>query len=121
VARWEAGEEGRFGVVVAALAACGLLVVAVPPEGAPDDWAVHPHPSDGGRDTGGRRLPAHLPAYPTDYLPMYTLWKRMVRGESLFAERPPHGIFSREEWAVPPSPPRGRGPEQPPSTAPTWP
>jgi transcriptional regulator with XRE-family HTH domain len=114
VARLEAGGEARFGVVVAALAACGLLVVAVPPDGAPDDWTVHPHPSDEGRDTGGRRLPAHLPAYPTDYVPMYTLWKRLMRGESLFAERPSHWIYTREEWAMPPSPPRDRDASPPP-------
>jgi hypothetical protein len=57
---------------------------------------------DEGRDSGGRRLPAHLPAYATDILPTYTLWKRMVRGEDLFAGRHPHWLYAREPWPVAP-------------------
>ncbi len=102
IARLEAGSEGRFGAVVATLAACGLLVTAVPPPGSPGSWRVVPHPADEGRDSAGRRLPAHLPAYPTSMVPAYTLWKRMVRGEDLFAERPPHWLYLREPWPAPP-------------------
>jgi transcriptional regulator with XRE-family HTH domain len=105
IARLEAGADARFSVVVRALWACGLELVAAPPAGAPQEWRVVPHPADEGRDSGGRRLPAHLPAYPTEHVPTYTLWKRMVRGESLFAERPPHWLYAREPWPVPPEPP----------------
>jgi transcriptional regulator with XRE-family HTH domain len=105
IARMEAGTDVRFSAVLSALSACGLLLVAAPPVGAPADWRVVPHPMDEGRDTGGRRLPAHLPAYPTAIIPDYTLWKRMVRGENLLAERPPHWLYAREPWPVPPEPP----------------
>ena len=109
IARLEAGADGRFSVVVRALWACGLELVAAPPAGAPEEWRVVPHPTDEGRDSGGRRLPAHLPAYPTDHVPTYTLWKRMVRGESLFATRPPHWLYAHEPWLVPPEPPATPG------------
>jgi transcriptional regulator with XRE-family HTH domain len=104
IARLEAGADARFSVVVSALSACGLDLVATPPPGAPTDWRVVPDPMDEGRDTAGRRLPAHLPAYATDALPTYTLWKRMVRGEDLLAARPPHWLYAREPWPVPPEP-----------------
>jgi hypothetical protein len=59
---------------------------------------------DEGRDTAGRRLPAHLPAYDTDVLPTYTLWRRMMRREDLIAARLPHWLFAYEPWPVPPDP-----------------
>jgi transcriptional regulator with XRE-family HTH domain len=104
IARLEAGADGRFSAVVSALSACGLQLVAAPPQGAPSDWRVVPHPMDEGRDTAGRRLPAHLPAYDTEVLPTYTLWKRMMRGEDLMAARLPHWLFAYEPWPVPPDP-----------------
>ena len=61
-----------------------------------------PHPMDEGRDSGGRHLPAHLPAYATEHLPTYTLWKRMVRGEDLMAARAPHWLYAYEPWPVAP-------------------
>ena len=105
IARLEAGADARFSVVVTALSACGLELLAAPPPGAPSDWRVVPDPMDDGRDTAGHRLPAHLPAYPTDILPTYTLWKRMVRHEDLIRKRPRHWLYAYEPWRVPPDPP----------------
>ena len=105
IARLEAGADARFSVVVRALWACGLELVAAPPAGAPLEWRVVPHPMDEGRDSGGRRLPAHLPAYATEYVPTYTMWKRMVRGENLIAARAPHWLYAFECRPVPPEPP----------------
>jgi hypothetical protein len=56
---------------------------------------------DEGRDTAGHRLPAHLPAYSTEHLPSYTMWKRMLRGEDLITPRAPHWLYAYEPWPLP--------------------
>ena len=77
VARLEAGGDARLSVVAACLAVGGLELVVVARDGLP--WRRYPDASDRARDTGGRRLPAHLVAR-QGRLPTYTVTRRMIAG-----------------------------------------
>src|SRR5689334_19994382 len=65
VARAEAERDVSFGIALAVLRAVGsrLVVLGPPIEALPEDSA---------RDTGGRRLPAHLEARRVDRMPFHT-------------------------------------------------
>jgi transcriptional regulator with XRE-family HTH domain len=77
VARLEAGRDAHLAVVAACLAVGGLELVVVGPDGLP--WLGSPDASDHARDTGGRRLPAHLMSR-QGRLPTYTVTRRMIAG-----------------------------------------
>jgi transcriptional regulator with XRE-family HTH domain len=88
VARLEAEHDVSTRVATCVLAAVGLRLAVVGPE-------VEERPEDCARDTGGHRLPAHLPARTTDRLPVYTWLRRYYRGGPVFAGRGEFWVYER--------------------------
>jgi hypothetical protein len=62
---------------------------------------VEERPEDSARDTGGRRLPAHLEVRKVDRLPLDTHLRRSYRGGPVLPIRGEFWVFSRPyPWPV---------------------
>jgi transcriptional regulator with XRE-family HTH domain len=100
IARLEAGAEGRLTTAAQVLAAVRLRL-GVLDEGG-QEVVVPRRPSDEGRDTGGRRLPAHLDVERSPWLPSWTFTRRMIAGTA-------HPLRREEPWIFHRRPPREDG------------